>query len=39
MFWLVLILLHVNIKNYKNIACIDFLNLNIAFDLNFYEEN
>ena len=34
MFWLILILLlYVEMKNYKNIACTDFLNLNIALDL------
>ena len=34
MFWLILILLlYVEMKNYKNIACTDFLNLNIDLDL------
>ena len=31
--------LYINMKNYKNIACTDFLNLNIHLDLHSYEEN
>ena len=32
-------LLYVNIKNYKNIACTDFMNVNIALNVHSYEEN
>ena len=35
MFWLVF----VYVKNYKSIACTDFLNVNIALNLHSYEEN
>ena len=28
-----------NMKNYKNIACADFVNENIALNLHPYEEN
>ena len=31
--------LYTNIKNYKNIACTFFVNVNIALNLNSYEEN
>ena len=31
-------LLQINMKNYKNIACTDFVNLNIALILHSYEE-
>ena len=32
-------LLYINKKNYKNIACIDFVNIDIALNLHSYEEN
>ena len=32
-------LLCINMKNYKNIACTFFVNVNIALNLNSYEEN
>ena len=32
-------LLYVNMKSYKNIACTDFVNVNIALNLHSYEEN
>ena len=32
-------LLYINIKNYKNIACTEFVNVNIALHLHFCEEN
>ena len=31
--------LYVNMKNYTNIACTDFKNVNIALNLHSYEEN
>ena len=31
-------LLNVNIKNYKNTACIDFVNVNIALNSHVYEK-
>ena len=31
--------LQINMKNYRNIASKDFVNLNIAFNLHSYEEN
>ena len=31
--------LYINIKNYKNIACTFFVNVNIALNLNSYEKN
>ena len=32
-------LLCINMKNYENIACTIFVNVNIALNLNSYEEN
>ena len=32
-------LLYINMKNYNNIACIDFVNVNIVLKLHSYEEN
>ena len=32
-------LLYVNMKTYKNIACTDFVNVNIALNLHTYGEN
>ena len=37
LFWTTL--LYINMKNYKNIACIDFVNVNIALNLHSYEES
>ena len=31
--------LYTNMKNYKNIACTFFVNVNIALNLNSYKEN
>ena len=31
--------LYINIKSYKNIACIDFANVNIDLNLHTYENN
>ena len=31
--------LYINMKNYKNIACTFFVNVNIALNLNSYEGN
>ena len=41
LFWLVLInvIIYINMKNYENIECADFVNVNIALNLHFYEEN
>ena len=32
-------LLYINMKNYKNIAYTDFVNVNIALNLHSYKEN
>ena len=32
-------LLYIDMKNYKNIACANFVNVNIALSLHSYEEN
>ena len=34
MFWL-----YTNMKNYKNIACTEFMSVNIALNLHLFEEN
>ena len=30
---------YINMKSHKNIACIDFANVNLALNLNVYKEN
>ena len=37
LFWTTL--LYIDMKNYKNIACTDFVNVNIALNLHSYEES
>ena len=32
-------LLYIDMKHYKNIACANFVNVNIALSLHSYEEN
>ena len=32
-------LLYINMKDYKNIACTDFVNVNIDLNLHSYKEN
>ena len=40
MFWPVLnTLLYINMKNYKNIGCTDFVNVNRALNLHSSKEN
>ena len=39
MFWLALNLLALNVLNYKNIACIDFVHVNIALKSRAYEKS